>query len=47
MIPLMRPKRKLNRKYGYDYSQPGYYAVTICKNPTQWDMDEKNIDLEP
>jgi len=26
----MQPKRKLQRKHGYDYSQPGYYAVTIC-----------------
>jgi len=26
----MEPKRKPQRKHGYDYSQPGYYAVTIC-----------------
>jgi hypothetical protein len=26
----MQPKRKSQRKQGYDYSQPGYYAVTIC-----------------
>ena len=26
----MQPKRKLQRKHSYDYSQPGYYAVTIC-----------------
>ena len=26
----MQPKRKLQRKHGYDYAQPGYYAVTIC-----------------
>ena len=26
----MRPKRKSQRKLGYDYSQPGYYAITIC-----------------
>jgi len=26
----MQPKRKSQRKHGYDYSQPGYYAVTIC-----------------
>jgi len=27
---LMQPKRKSQRKQNYDYSQPGYYAVTIC-----------------
>jgi len=27
---LMQPKRKSQRKKDYDYSQPGYYAVTIC-----------------
>ena len=26
----MQPKRKLQRKQDYDYSQPGYYAVTVC-----------------
>ena len=26
----MQPKRKSQRKQDYDYSQPGYYAVTIC-----------------
>jgi len=26
----MQPKRKSQRKQSYDYSQPGYYAVTIC-----------------
>ncbi len=26
----MQPKRKSQRKKDYDYSQPGYYAVTIC-----------------
>ena len=26
----MQPKRKSQRKEDYDYSQPGYYAVTIC-----------------
>ena len=26
----MQPKRKSQRKHGYDYSQPGYYAVTVC-----------------
>ena len=26
----MQPKRKSQRKHGYAYSQPGYYAVTIC-----------------
>ena len=26
----MQSKRKSQRKYGYDYSQPGYYAVTVC-----------------
>ena len=25
----MQPKRKSQRKRGYDYSQPGYYAVTV------------------
>jgi putative transposase len=29
--------RKLNRKKGYDYSQNGYYFVTICtKNRVHW-----------
>ena len=27
---LMQLKRKSQRKEDYDYSQPGYYAVTIC-----------------
>ena len=26
----MQPKRKSQRKHDYDYSQPGYYAVTVC-----------------
>ena len=26
----MQPKRKSQRKKDYDYSQPGYYSVTIC-----------------
>ena len=26
----MQPKRKSQRKHGYDYSQSGYYAVTAC-----------------
>ena len=26
----MQPKRKSQRKQGYDYSQPGHYAVTVC-----------------
>ena len=26
----MQRKRKPQRKHGYDYSQPGYYAVTVC-----------------
>jgi len=26
----MQSKRKSQLKHGYDYSQPGYYAVTIC-----------------
>ena len=26
----MQLKRKSQRKHGYDYSQPGYYAVTVC-----------------
>ena len=26
----MQPKRKSQRKRDYDYSQPGYYAVTVC-----------------
>ena len=26
----MQPKRKTQRKKEYDYSQPGYYSVTIC-----------------
>ena len=26
----MQPKRKSQRKQDYDYSQPGYYAVTVC-----------------
>ena len=26
----MQTKRKSQRKHGYDYSQSGYYAVTIC-----------------
>jgi len=26
----MQSKRKSQRKKGYDYSQPGYYAGTIC-----------------
>ena len=26
----MHPKRKSQRKHGYDYSQPGYYAATVC-----------------
>ena len=26
----MQPKRKSQRKHGYDYSQPGYYAITVC-----------------
>jgi len=26
----MQPKRKSQRKKDYDYSQPGYYAVTLC-----------------
>ena len=26
----MQSKRKSQRKHGYDYSQPGYYAVTVC-----------------
>ena len=27
---MNRPKRKQNRLENYDYSQPGYYFVTIC-----------------
>lgn len=27
---MNRPKRKQNRLKNYDYSQPGYYFVTIC-----------------
>jgi putative transposase len=31
------PNRKLNRLQGYDYSQSGYYFVTICtKNRINW-----------
>ena len=26
----MQPKRKSQRKQDYDYSQPGYHAVTVC-----------------
>jgi len=26
----MQPERKSQRKHGYDYSQPGYYAVAVC-----------------
>ena len=26
----MQPNRKTQRKRDYDYSQPGYYSVTIC-----------------
>ena len=26
----MQPKRKSQRKQDYDYSQPGYFAVTVC-----------------
>ena len=26
----MEPNRKTQRKKDYDYSQPGYYSVTIC-----------------
>ena len=26
----MQPKRKSQRKQDYDYSQPGYYAATVC-----------------
>jgi len=26
----MQPNRKSQRKKDYDYSQPGYYSVTIC-----------------
>jgi len=30
LLCLMQPKRKSQRKKDYDYSQSGYYAVTIC-----------------
>ncbi len=30
-----RPSRKPNRLTGYDYSQPGYYFVTICTKGKQ------------
>ena len=33
----MHRERKRNRLKGYDYSQGGYYFVTICVN------DRKNI----
>ena len=26
----MQRQRKSQRKHGYDYSQPGYYAITVC-----------------
>ena len=26
----MQSRRKSQRKCDYDYSQPGYYAVTVC-----------------
>lgn len=37
-----RPVRKRMRLRGYDYSQPGWYFVTVCTQGRQtlfWDMD--------
>jgi REP element-mobilizing transposase RayT len=41
------PNRKLNRLNGYDYSQDGYYFVTICtKNREHFFGEIKNAEMQ-
>lgn len=45
-----RPVRKRMRLRGYDYSQPGWYFVTVCTQGRQtlfWDMDRAGLEPAP
>ena len=43
-----KPKRKSNRLKGYDYSDPGYYFVTLCAKNRKYffgEISEKRMQL--